>query len=93
MTLMVYGLGLASAQESQPINELSRELVSSRLQTLRDSGSQEGTETTIGSYEAVLNWLGEAEVPTERRSPCATTLDGGSYLTEKSTTSKRSDKS
>ena len=62
MTLMVYGLGLASAQESQPINELSRELVSSRLQTLRDSGSQEGTETTIGSYEAVLNWLGEAEV-------------------------------
>jgi potassium efflux system protein len=59
---MLNGLGLASAQESQPVNELSRELVSSRLQTLRDSGSQEGTETTIGSYEAVLNWLGEAEV-------------------------------
>ena len=62
MTLLINGLGLASAQEPQTGNDLSQELVSARIQTLRDSGSQEGAETTIGSYEAVLNWLGEAEV-------------------------------
>ncbi|MGB5486948.1 MAG: hypothetical protein WBN06_06140, partial [Lysobacterales bacterium] len=62
MTLLLSGMGVASAQEPQTSNELSQELVSARIQTLRDSGSQEGAETTIGSYEAVLNWLGEAEV-------------------------------
>ncbi len=62
MTLLISGLGTASAQEPQINNELSQELVSARIQTLRDSGSQEGAETTIGSYEAVLNWLGEAQV-------------------------------
>ena len=62
MTLLLGGLGVASAQEPQTGNELSQNLVSARIQTLRDSGSQEGAETTIGSYEAVLNWLGEAEV-------------------------------
>ena len=62
MTLLLSGMGVASAQEPQTSNELSQELVSARIQALRDSGSQEGAETTIGSYEAVLNWLGEAEV-------------------------------
>ncbi|MDX2417247.1 MAG: hypothetical protein QNK19_07290, partial [Xanthomonadales bacterium] len=62
MVLLLSGPGVISAQESQTGNELSQELVSARIQALRDSGSQEGAETTIGSYEAVLNWLGEAEV-------------------------------
>jgi hypothetical protein len=64
VTLLIGGLGAAYAQEPQTSNELSQELVSARIQTLRDSGSQEGAETTIGSYEAVLNWLGEAQVHT-----------------------------
>ena len=62
MALLISGLGTALAQEPQSVNELSQELVSARIQALRDSGSQEGAETTIGSYEAVLNWLGEADV-------------------------------
>ncbi len=62
MILLLSCIGAASAQEPQTSNELSQELVSARIQTLRESGSQEGAETTIGSYEAVLNWLGEAEV-------------------------------
>lgn len=49
-------------EEPRASGELSQELESARIQTLRDSGSQEGAETTIGSYEAVLNWLGEADV-------------------------------
>ncbi len=62
VTLLIGGLSAAYAQEPQAGNDLSQDLVSARIQTLRDSGSQEGAETTIGSYEAVLNWLGEAEV-------------------------------
>ena len=64
MTLLISGLGAAYAQEPQAGNDLSQDLVSARIQTLRDSGSQEGAETTIGGYEAVLNWLGEANVHT-----------------------------
>ena len=62
MILLISGLDVALAQEPQIDNELSQELVSARIQTLRDTGSQEGAETTVGSYEAVLNWLGEATV-------------------------------
>jgi potassium efflux system protein len=62
LALLISGLGVASAQEVPVANELSQELVSARIQTLRDAGSQAGEETTLGSYEAVLNWLGEAEV-------------------------------
>ena len=64
MTLLVSGLGLAYAQELETDVALTQELVSARIQALRDTGSQEGAETTVGSYEAVLNWLGEAEVHT-----------------------------
>ena len=62
LALLISGLGVASAQEIPVANELNQELVSARIQTLRDAGSQAGEETTLGSYEAVLNWLGEAEV-------------------------------
>ena len=62
--LLISGLGAAYAQEPQAGNDLSQDLVSARIQTLRDSDSQEGAETTIGAYEAVLNWLGEAQVHT-----------------------------
>ena len=62
MTLLISGMGVVLAQEPELNDDLSQELVSARIQTLRDSGSQEGAETTVGSYEAVLNWLGEAEV-------------------------------
>ena len=62
MILLISGLDVALAQEPQLDNELSQELVSARIQALRDTGSQEGAETTVGSYEAVLNWLGEATV-------------------------------
>ena len=58
---MIGGLGAASAQETPDPNQLSQELVSARIQILRDAGSQEGSETTLDNYEQVLNWLGEAE--------------------------------
>jgi len=64
MILLISGLDVALAQEPQLGHELSQELVSARIQALRDAGSQEGAETTVGSYEAVLNWLGEATVHT-----------------------------
>ena len=60
--LLICGLGAAGAQELPDSNELSQELVSARIQTLRDAGSQVGSETTLHSYEQVLDWLGEAEV-------------------------------
>ena len=62
LAMLISGLGAASAQEVPVANELSQQLVSARIQTLRDAGSQAGEETTLGGYEAVLNWLGEAEV-------------------------------
>jgi len=58
---MFGGMGAVSAQETPEPNQLSQQLVSARIQTLRDAGSQEGSETTLHSYEQVLNWLGEAE--------------------------------
>jgi potassium efflux system protein len=60
--LLISGLGAASAQDLPETNELSPELVSARIQTLRDAGSQEGSETALESYQQVLNWLGEADV-------------------------------
>ena len=60
--LLISGLGAASAQEPPETNELNPELVSARIQTLRDAGSQEGSETALESYQQVLNWLGEANV-------------------------------
>lgn len=62
VVLLVGGMGAAWAQEQDVSDALTQELASARIQTLRDAGSQEGAETTLGSYEAVLNWLGEAEV-------------------------------
>ena len=62
MALLFGGLNFATAQPTQDTGQLNQELVSARIQALRDSGSQEGTETTIGSYEAVFNWLGEAGI-------------------------------
>ena len=61
LAFLISGLGAASAQELPGFHELSQQLVSARVQTLRDSGSQEVSETTLHSYEQVLNWLGEAE--------------------------------
>ena len=60
-TLMFGGIGVASAQDIPEPNQLSQQLVSTRIQALRDAGSQEGSESTLASYEQVLNWLGEAE--------------------------------
>ena len=62
LVLSSASLGAASAQELPGTNELSQALVSARIQTLRDAGSQEGSETALHSYEQVLDWLGEAEV-------------------------------
>jgi len=62
LALLISGLDSVSAQEISGTSELSQELVSARIQTLRDAGSQEGSETTLDSYSQVLNWLGEAEV-------------------------------
>jgi potassium efflux system protein len=62
LVMLISALGAASAQEVPVANELNQELVSARIQTLRDAGSQAGEETALGTYEAVLNWLGEAEV-------------------------------
>ena len=69
LALLVGGIGAASAQEIPEPNELNQELVSARIQTLRDAGSQTGEETTLGSYEAVANWLGEAEVHAAAETP------------------------
>ena len=60
LTILI-GLNTASAQEIPEPNQLTQDLVSARIQTLRDAGSQEGSETTVDNYEQVLNWLGEAE--------------------------------
>ena len=60
-TLMFGGMGVAYAQETQEPNQLTQQLVSARIQILRDAGSQEGSDSTLASYEQVLNWLGEAE--------------------------------
>ena len=62
LVLLIGSLGAASAQDLPGTNELNQELVSARIQTLRDAGSQEGSESTLHSYEQVLDWLGEAEV-------------------------------
>ena len=62
MILLVGGMGAAIAQDQDVTDALTQKLVSARIQILRDAGSQEGAETTVGSYEAVLNWLGEADV-------------------------------
>jgi len=62
LALLISGLDAVSAQELPGTSELSQELVSTRIQTLRDAGSQEGSETSLDSYNQVLNWLGEAEV-------------------------------
>ena len=61
LVLMMGGTGAISAQETPELNQLSQELVSARIQTLREAGSTEGSESTLSSYEQVLNWLGEAE--------------------------------
>jgi len=55
MTLLISSLGTVSAQQPQATTELTQELVAARIQTLRDSGSQQGAGSTIDSYEAVLN--------------------------------------
>ncbi len=60
--MLVSGAGFATALETQGNIELNKDLVSARIQALREAGSQEGAETTLGSYQAVLNWLGEADV-------------------------------
>ena len=60
--VMIGGMNAASAQETPEPNQLSQQLISERIQTLRDTGSQEGDETAIDSYQQVLNWLGEADV-------------------------------
>ena len=57
-------MGVAYAQETPEPNQLTQQLVSARIQILRDAGSQEGSESTLASYEQVLNWLGEAEAHT-----------------------------
>mgnify|MGYP001828824391 CR=1 FL=1 len=62
MVLLVGGMGAVAAQDQDVTDALTQELVSARIQILRDAGSQEGAETTVGSYEAVLNWLGESDV-------------------------------
>ena len=62
LAMLISGLDVASAQDVPVSNELSQQLVSARIQTLRDTGSLAGEETTLGTYEEVLNWLGEAEV-------------------------------
>jgi potassium efflux system protein len=61
LALTIGGMDAAPAQETPEPNQLSQELVSARIQTLRDAGGQEGSETPINNYEQVLNWLGEAE--------------------------------
>jgi chromosome segregation ATPase len=61
LAFLITGLDAIWAQEIPVPNQLSQELVSARIQILRDAGSLEGSETTISSYEQVLNWLGEAE--------------------------------
>lgn len=58
---MLGGVGVVSAQEAPEPNQLTQQLVSARIQILRDAGGQEGSESTIAGYEQVLNWLGEAE--------------------------------
>jgi len=62
LILLISGLDAVSAQELPGTHELNQELVSARVQTLRDAGSQEVSETALHSYEQVLDWLGEAEV-------------------------------
>ena len=59
--LLFAGTGFVSAQDPVGPNQLNQQLVSARIQTLRDAGSQEGGESPIAAYEQVLNWLGEAE--------------------------------
>ena len=59
---LLNGLSSASAQETPEPNQLNQKLVSARIQALRESGSQEGSETALESYQQVLDWLGEADV-------------------------------
>jgi chromosome segregation ATPase len=61
LVFMLGCMGAASAQETPEPNQLTQELVSARIQILREAGSQEGSESTLSAYEQVLNWLGEAE--------------------------------
>ena len=54
VVLLIGGIDTGSAQDQDVTEALTQELVSARIQILRDAGSQEGAETTVGSYEAVL---------------------------------------
>ena len=62
VVLLIGGIGAVAAQDQDVTDALTQDLVSARIQIFRDAGNQEGAETTVGSYEAVLNWLGEADV-------------------------------
>jgi potassium efflux system protein len=59
---LINGLNSASAQETPVPNQLNQQLVTARIQALRDAGSQEGSETALESYQQILDWLGEADV-------------------------------
>jgi len=59
---LINGLNFASAQETPVPNQLNQQLVTARIQALRDAGSQEGSETALESYQQVLDWLGETDV-------------------------------
>ncbi len=61
LAILLGSLGAVSAQEVSETNELNQQLVSARIQKLRDAGGQEGSDTTLDGYQQVLNWLGEAE--------------------------------
>ena len=64
LTLLLIGLQPACAQTTGQPDELSQQLVTVRIQALRDAGSETGSDTTLDSYQQVLNWLGEADVHT-----------------------------
>jgi potassium efflux system protein len=61
LALMIGAMHPASAQVTPEPSQLSQELVSARIQTLREAGSQEGSDATLDNYAQVLNWLGEAQ--------------------------------
>ena len=58
---MICAMHPASAQVMPEPSQLSQELVSARIQTLREAGSQDGSDGTLDNYAQVLNWLGEAQ--------------------------------
>jgi hypothetical protein len=61
LALLIGAMYPASAQVTPELSQLSQELVSARIQTLREAGSQEGSDATLDNYAQVLNWLGEAQ--------------------------------